>query len=293
MEVLSNKILTALAAPLLLLCSCAQEFEVQVDDPQPRICVRGMICPGQNGMFTLQRAVPVGTPKKQNVEFTIRNLSLSCDSEALSLEAEPAPSTVIWADTSPVGVGSHLVIEADFEGLPSIKAETTIPKGLGFAVDSLHTEDGYILYKLEFDSSLKEDSRFAVAVCKKQGEFSDGFPSLMSVSKEGGLLNELTPVFRVVSLPYLGSMDVATGWLFTGMDLGKDKTLEFMVMYDSAWEYTLLVYTLSEEAYGYLNAKYNADNNFLSMLGLAPANFAYSNVSGGYGVLGAYYLEGG
>ena len=60
---------------------------------------------------------------------------------------------------------------------------------------------------------------------------------------------------------------------------------------DPSQKLKLLVYTLSEELYGYLNAEYNKNNNVLSMLGLAPSNFAYSNVDGGYGVLGGYSLR--
>ena len=52
-------------------------------------------------------------------------------------------------------------------------------------------------------------------------------------------------------------------------------------------DYQLLVYSLSDSAYGYLNARYNQESNILGILGLSPPNFAYSNVSGGYGVLGA------
>ncbi len=50
-------------------------------------------------------------------------------------------------------------------------------------------------------------------------------------------------------------------------------------------EYQVILTELSTELYGKLNAEFNAESNMLAMLGLSPPNYAYTNISGGYGIL--------
>ncbi len=61
----------------------------------------------------------------------------------------------------------------------------------------------------------------------------------------------------------------------------------FTTIYNPESKYKLVLLHLSDEAYGYFNAMYNKENNFLGKLGLAPANYAYTNIVNGYGVFGA------
>lgn len=55
----------------------------------------------------------------------------------------------------------------------------------------------------------------------------------------------------------------------------------------SAIEYNFIVYQLAPELFHYGKALYHSNFDFLSNLGLTPANFTYSNISGGLGVVGA------
>ena len=56
-------------------------------------------------------------------------------------------------------------------------------------------------------------------------------------------------------------------------------------------KYSLVLYRFSESYYNYLKARYNSDHNDFSSLGMAPASFVYTNVSGGAGVCGAYVVS--
>lgn len=47
----------------------------------------------------------------------------------------------------------------------------------------------------------------------------------------------------------------------------------------------VIVYRVSPELYRYAKSQYMIDNNYLSEAGLTPANFSYSNIDGGFGVL--------
>ncbi|MBP5488384.1 MAG: DUF4249 family protein [Bacteroidales bacterium] len=51
------------------------------------------------------------------------------------------------------------------------------------------------------------------------------------------------------------------------------------------------VLKFADESFGYLNSVYNRQTNYFSMLGFSPPTIAYTNVSGGYGVLGGISLS--
>ena len=64
---------------------------------------------------------------------------------------------------------------------------------------------------------------------------------------------------------------------------------------DAAVCYGLEVYSVSEEFYRYSLALYKSKRDFLAQMGLAPAQFAWSNMDSGFGFCGAvnrcFYLE--
>ncbi len=49
----------------------------------------------------------------------------------------------------------------------------------------------------------------------------------------------------------------------------------------------LILHRLSKEFYYYAKAQYQSNFDFLSNMGLTPANFTYSNIRGGIGLIGA------
>ena len=52
--------------------------------------------------------------------------------------------------------------------------------------------------------------------------------------------------------------------------------------------YKLVFYSLDEGAYNYMKALSNSDYSDISMLGIAPVSFTYTNIKGGTGVCGSY-----
>ncbi len=53
----------------------------------------------------------------------------------------------------------------------------------------------------------------------------------------------------------------------------------------------IFLYRLSPETYRYAKALFQSNFNFLANMGLIPANFTYSNVDGGLGVVGALSVD--
>ena len=50
--------------------------------------------------------------------------------------------------------------------------------------------------------------------------------------------------------------------------------------------YRIVLYKVSDEFYHYCKSLYMIENNLFAEVGLSPTNFSYTNISGGFGVLG-------
>ena len=100
-------------------------------------------------------------------------------------------------------------------------------------------------------------------------------------------------------LAYFLNPDRLPGWFIPGGD-DEDDTPEDeqdgdddsgydpdKIYLGGAIEYNFIVYQLSPELFHYGKAVYHSNFDFLSNMGLTPANFTYSNISGGLGVVGA------
>ena len=291
MEVLKKYSIIALLGDACLFSSCEEEFEVKVEDTSPKIFLQGMVSPFLNSPVYAYKAVPVGVVRSDAQDFTVRDLSLKINGTEVGLVEEEGVQG--WRSELDYNEGDELEFTISTRETGEATAVTTIPRMLGFSADSTLVE-GNVIYTIRFDETLDEDSKFAVAVILADDEYLR--VSSRPLSKPGEdktLLGGMEDDFRMVYLPFGFGCKAFDGALFNGKELGKEKTLSLSVPYHEpeGQKLKLLVYTLSEELYGYLNAEYNKNNNVLSMLGLAPSNFAYSNVDGGYGVLGGYSLR--
>lgn len=72
-----------------------------------------------------------------------------------------------------------------------------------------------------------------------------------------------------------------------GADEGKEPDKPKVVPTNIKTTYRFYMYRLSPEFYHYAKALYQSNFDFLSNMGLTPANFTYTNVSGGLGFVGA------
>ena len=291
MEILKKYSILSLLAAACLFSSCEEEFEVKVEDASPKIFLQGMVSPFSSSPIYVYKAVSVGGTRSDAHNYTLRDVSLKVNGTEVGLAEE---GNLGWCSEVDYAEGDELEFTISTKETGVATAVTTIPEMLGFSADSSMVE-GNIIYNIQFDESLDEDSKFAVAVIRTDDQFRN--IASMPLSKPGSdetLLGALSPDFREVRLPFLYVCEALDGAIFNGKEVGSDKRLSVEVSYieSEGQDYMLLLYTLSEELYGYLNAEYNKNNNVLSMLGLAPSNFAYSNVDGGYGVLGGYSLRG-
>lgn len=175
------------------------------------------------------------------------------------------------------------------QNLPGVASGTELLSGLfvhgGDGADNLFLLDGVPLYQV---------SHFA-------GLFSSFNPDMVNLR---------SPAFEIVSgdgTPYGSNAGLRRSgglpFFFCDDRSSCDGVLSFAVScayvsdavhdygssgkFGIAYMYRVRVYRLSPEFYRYWLARYSIDNDDLSSLGWAPSNFAYTNVVGGFGVLGA------
>ena len=80
----------------------------------------------------------------------------------------------------------------------------------------------------------------------------------------------------------------AGGWdWFSDGDDETDEELPERILLGKVTTCQLILHRLSKEFYYYAKAQYQSNFDFLSNMGLTPANFTYSNIRGGIGLIGA------
>lgn len=91
------------------------------------------------------------------------------------------------------------------------------------------------------------------------------------------------------ALPGEQGWDLDSGnwsWLSDGEDEADEDPQE-RILLGKVTTCQLILHRLSKEFYYYAKAQYQSNFDFLSNMGLTPANFTYSNIRGGIGLIGA------
>ncbi len=293
MEVLKmemNKMLLG-AMMLSVVSSCEYKFDVTSPVKEPRMVMEGIIGLDGTDYIKLMKAVPVGGEPQDWRSFTVKDIHLSSNGEELSPEWDDVRTCYVLTDK--VKAGSKLTFSLSTVSEPEISAATVMPSPVmpewTYTVvdDELHwkmrlpedasgdrkfalmSESSY-LYELEDETPVERWSRCTINPENVSG--ADGAAVMFSA-------------LRQITYRTCGEWDYDLT-LLREAEL-TDGVFYFITTYNPESKYKMILLNLSEQAYGYFNALYNQDNNFLGRLGFSPANFAYTNVSGGYGVFGA------
>lgn len=124
-----------------------------------------------------------------------------------------------------------------------------------------------------FDSMIKNESDSSLTVVPAKA-FKDGKLTLTTMDFSA-VMPERDENGNIIGPPSFPDTDTGTGE-------GTTPELE-----PDLARYRFIVYSVSESFYRYSLARYKSRSDFLAMMGLAPANFAWSNVKGGFGVCAA------
>ena len=298
---------------LLFAASCEIPFQLE-QNGQPRIYLQGIVNNGEVFVST-QVANPVSGRQLEEVPLDVRT-SLDGDRFQVEVSAEGV-GAVSGSTTVP-----PLPDVADIS-TKTFDIDTLHVTEVTFTLDHAPEEGEYYGIRIRRDQHLvfadgteKDTTSFAtpgyILTLIESGSFD--LEDFMQVGFDGTFLGG--PEYQALTMVtkkqfrgnaykfYLGSFDarlldgirgampegdtgVAGGGITSG-EVGDQKEDKKKVEPEvTHTEYTFTFYRLSDEFFFFAKALFQSNFDFLSNMGLIPANFTWSNVKGGLGFVGA------
>ena len=264
-----------IVAALFLLTACEYEFDVTSPVGETRMFVESISgITGAKSYINVKKAVPVGQAKSDGSSYSLESFTLTQDGKELALTKEGTEGTFSYV---PEAIpGSRLELRLKAQGMEEIRASSLMPAPIELEdVKCEPMED-----RLYWDLSFKSEAQNLLLFIDDDHFHWFNIYSIAENSMLEALASQLKTVnWQVEDLNYSYVM----------IDKESIQENSHLIFGSSAatGKIRLHLISLSDEAYGYLNARYNRDNNFMALLGLSPPNFAYSNVENGFGVFSA------
>ena len=269
------KKLLYIVAALFLLTACEYEFDVTSPVGETRMFVESISgITGAKSYINVKKAVPVGHYKSKGTEYSLESFTLTQDGKELALTKEGTEGTFSYV---PEAIpGSRLELRLKAQGIEEIRASSLMPAPIELEdVKCEPMED-----RLYWDLSFKSEAQNLLLFIDDDHFHWFNIYSIAENSMLEALASQLKTVNWLVE---------DLNYSYVMIDKKSIQENSHLIFGSSAatGKIRLHLISLSDEAYGYLNARYNRDNNFMALLGLSPPNFAYSNVENGFGVFSA------
>lgn len=319
---MKNFSLIALLLLAFAAASCEFDFEVR-NDADPGIYM-SCVSDADSAMVYVSYASRLGVnaadiPKLvvNDAEFTVAGRKQPFD-----LKGE----TLCVKYPAPVHEGDRIGIKMSCEGLGSVEASTVLPAEFT-AVDLSETEDEVsgvkiFTYELSLDRQPLEGEYVALSIFRLYSEKPAEQITVHHAKHLSPMVNNATdPTLEVAKVDFdLGTMKIIEKIKRKDRESQKD-SIEMTIVPARAFVdgkikltvmdmsgvmppqatggpvvqqgvittqcYIVRIFGVSEDFYRYCLAHYKSKNDFLAQMGLAPAQFAWSNVKGGFGFCGA------
>ena len=307
---------------LLLLAACNDKLDLDDVRSDERLVLYCMPCAGlDTTLIQLSRSVPVHKRRAEPEPLQGVRIVFSVNGEEQPvLRSEKGTPTVPAGCYYVVGQwheGDAIDLTAEAEDLPPIQAHTVIPSAFPLKEVDLAVKPGVddrmVQFRITFADPDGTDDCYGVHVLHKseyKRELFDEHGTLIASEVEESYI---TPFYLEADDEPLMESSTGLNSVFELYDdyyqnlyiwddrlvQGKTYTLRMNGYYsaDGVWEeegerrsqlhtYKLRLYTLSPEMYRYLKSLNDNANNELGHVGLAPLRNLYTNVEGGFGVLG-------
>ena len=269
------KKLLYIVAALFLLTACEYEFDVTSPVGETRMFVESISgITGAKSYINVKKAVPVGQAKSNGTEYSLESFTLTQDGKELALTKEGTEGTFSYV---PEAIpGSRLELRLKARGMEEIRASSLMPAPIELEdVKCEPMED-----RLYWDLSFKPEAQNLLLFIDDDHFHWFNIYSIAENSMLEALASQLKTVNWLVE-------DLNYSYVMIDKESIQENSHLLFGSSAATGKIRLHLISLSDEAYGYLNAKYNRDNNFMALLGLSPPNFAYSNVENGFGVFSA------
>ena len=264
-----------IVAALFLLTACEYEFDVTSPVGETRMFVESISgITGAKSYINVKKAVPVGHDKSKDTEYSLESITLTQDGKELALTKEGTEGTFSYV---PEAIpGSRLELRLKAQGIEEIRASSLMPAPIELEdVKCEPMED-----RLYWDLSFKPEAQNLLLFIDDDHFHWFNIYSIAENSMLEALASQLKTVNWLVE-------DLNYSYVMIDKESIQENSHLIFGSSAATGKIRLHLISLSDEAYGYLNARYNRDNNFMALLGLSPPNFAYSNVENGFGVFSA------
>ena len=269
------KKLLYIVAALFLLTACEYEFDVTSPVGDTRMFVESISgITGAKSYINVKKAVPVGQAKSDGSLYSLESFTLTQDGKELALTKEGTEGTFSFV---PEAIpGSRLELRLKARGMEEIRASSLMPAPIELEdVKCEPMED-----RLYWDLSFKPEAQNLLLFIDDDHFHWFNIYSIAENSMLEALASQLKTVNWLVE-------DLNYSYVMIDKESIQENSHLIFGSSAATGKIRLHLISLSDEAYGYLNARYNRDNNFMALLGLSPPNFAYSNVENGFGVFSA------
>ncbi len=306
--------------------SCEERFELNDVGGEPRMYVECYAGLSDTTLVRLYKAMPVNAKASDGEDYTLKSMDLKVDgtsvvlhpvSDSLFLSSGAiAPAKSLYWTDDPIPAGAKLSLEVETEETAPVSATTTVPVKPSFSLTAEMVGGPimpYIQFLINFQNEVLPTDRFGIAIKQYMTTHRDDGSEDQSYEMSSAPTMIEGDIVLEQDLSVMGCPGAFHFGMYSGEEF-EGQTLNAIMMYDPreyTWEENryddegnelppvtvtlsiklqIQVLKFSDESYGYLNSLYNRESNWLAMLGFCPPSVAYTNISGGYGVLGGISL---
>lgn len=296
----------------LLLSGCQMVFDIESSGNGKLFlqCIPGA---SDSTVIQLYRTLPADQVWKTDEMLEQVRIDFKVNGESLNVEhAVERTGTVqpgCWYVDSPIRNGDRVEVAVSADSFEEVSASTSIPDGF----PEYEAEVVGNCIRVCFSDSPDTGDIYGVAVlCERTTYYYTEIVEICTVTPEtatgSALYTDYGSGFRDIKFngwTFGDDYSVVRIWRDEVFD-SREVTLLFPIgkieYHPDVWDwhpddlpqtyrYKLKLYRFSKEFYDYAIALDNAENNSFAKHGLAPASFAFTNVSGGLGVLAGCSLE--
>lgn len=292
--------------PLLLTaamcCGCEYDFDLAGSSSAPRLYVNCLAGYGDSTFVDIQTVTSLnsGITRGDTVRTEIESISFKVDGteqELFPLQHIDSSIYNIFYIPRRIKPGEEVIFSARAKGLPEVSAGVSMPAApvidsIAFTSTKVNKQWREVRFDVQLGSGVTADGYYGVTLMCRDPE---GYYSLYisSVSDEESLSGNGEETWLDCGISRFGVESFAYDYdsriydaitLIEGRTLlARDSHIRFSARAPRDSELSVRVSTVTPSMYRYARSCYQQGNNILANLGLAPAIFSYSNVSGGFG----------
>lgn len=291
---------------LASITACTERFDIDLPGLESRTVLYSMPAGGcDTTVIQLSHTVPVtsgGTPPRgiegAGMEFLVNGTPCPVCWTERPLGSVPAMS---YYAVGRLDAGDRIEIRASADGLDAVGGSSEVPAApslKGVELARANTDEGEVRqFRITFaDDAARTDYYGLRVLCRESVSDASGGVAAVSVKSEKldvsaePLLNNKVGLDATFDFDYDYYQDLCI-WP-DGSIAGREYTLRVnaplrLDSSEASYSYMICLYSLSAELYEFLKSLNDIANNELGQNGLAPVRSHYSNISGGFGIVGA------